>query len=121
MSILNIILLFGVVLLVLPSILMNLPIAKKHFQKMDDRKLIDSKVTAQMIIKLLIIVEILTILVFGFIAFIPNISAIANYLTYLILLSIISLSAATSLYWHILRIAKVEIEYRKFKNERTGT
>ena len=104
--------------IIAPSFLLKLPSAKKRYQKMNDRKLIEANVTARMANKHIIIAAILIPLSFGLVIyFMGNIKA-SYYLTLFIFIALVALISGGIAMQEITRITRSEIEYRKFKKEK---
>jgi hypothetical protein len=111
----------SVALTITVPMLRRLPSERKRFQKMDDRKLIDTRVTARMMQKAMIAIGVI-----GPIPFILMISTIKkSSIVEVMMCGMIAVASCGTIgfwsYFEQVRLATAELEYRKFQKEKNNS
>jgi hypothetical protein len=111
----------GVALTLLVPMLMRLPSERRRYQRMDDRKLIDTRVQARMMRGVMIAIAFLGPVPFSFVVgMMKDPSAKTFFICLMILVTLCGVMGFW-LFFEMTRLATTEIELRKFQKDKETT
>ncbi len=111
----------GVALTLLVPSLLRLPSERRRFQRMDDRKLIDTKVTARMMRGVMITIAFLGPVPFAFIVGSMKDPFVAEVMICAMIAVTLCGIMGFWLFFEMARLATTELELRKFHKEKEET
>ena len=103
---------------VLAGLLHKIPSYQQRFRDMDDRKLVDTNVTAKIFRRTLLVAAFLAPALLLVFPIFRNAPEVQRFITCMAIVITLTCIAASQLFFQIFRTTQVEIEFRKFQKER---